>query len=98
LTCIKERTPESLQLFTIENSAETTISVREIEMNLFQVQAEKDRGAACSPRTWLVIAGSLFEAMSFIPEEFSVKGVKVRVGIVEGPGRLIGWTGAPTMH
>lgn len=74
------------------------MSVREIEMNLFHVQAEKARGAACSPRTWLVIAGSLFEAMSLIPEGFSVKGVKVRIGTVTGPGRVIGWIGAPTMH
>jgi hypothetical protein len=67
-------------------------------MNLFRVHAEKDRGMTGAPRTWLVIAGSLFEAMSLIPEGFSVKGVKVRIGTVAGPGRVIGWTGAPTLH
>lgn len=64
-------------------------------MNLFHVHAEKDRGMTGAPRT---CAGSLIEAMSLIPEEFSVKGVKVRIGTVTGPGRVIGWAGAPTMH
>lgn len=80
------------------------MSIREIEMNFFHVQAEKDQEVACDqevtcgPRTWLVIADSLFEAMSLIPDGFSVKAVKVRIGAVAGPGRVIGWIGAPTMH
>ena len=74
------------------------MSIREIEMNFFHVQAEKDQEVTYGSRTWLVIADSLFEAMSLIPDGFSVKAVKVRIGAVAGPGRVIGWIGAPTMH
>ena len=67
-------------------------------MNLFHVHAEKERGETRAPRTWFVIAGSLLEAMSLIPEGFSVKAVEVRLGTVEGPGRVIGSMGGPTIH
>lgn len=62
-------------------------------MNLFHVHAEKERGEPRGPQTWLVIADSLLEAMSFIPEDFSVKAVEVGVGAAAGPRRAIGWTG-----
>lgn len=66
------------------------------EMNLFHLRAEKEREA---PTTWLVIADSLLEAMSLVPEGFSVTAVEVQVSVVAGPGRVIGWMGdAPTVH
>lgn len=67
-------------------------------MNLFHVHARKEEGATRGPSTWLVIAGSLFEAISSVPEEFSVTAVDVQMGAVAGPGRVVGWMGAPTIH
>lgn len=67
-------------------------------MNLFHLHAEKEQGETLRPTTWLVIAGSLFEAMSSVPEDYSVKAVDVGVGTVAGPGRVIGWIAKPTVH
>jgi len=67
-------------------------------MNRFHLHAEKEQGETRGPRTWLVVAGSLFEAMSTVPEGYSVKAVEVEVGAVAGPGQVIGWIGAPTIH
>jgi len=66
-------------------------------MNVFRVVAEKKQGETAAPRTWLVVAGSLFEAMSLIPDSYTAKAVEVQVGGAAGPGRVIGWTG-PTLH
>ncbi len=67
-------------------------------MNFFHVHAEKEPGEARARRTWFVIAGSLLEAMSLIPEDFSVTAVEVQMGTVAGPGRVIGSMGAATVH
>lgn len=71
---------------------------RTSEMNLFRLHAEIEQGATCGHRTWLVIAGSLFEAMSFVPEEFSVKAIEVQVGAARGPLRVVASSGAPIIH
>lgn len=67
-------------------------------MNLFHLHVEKDHEEALRPTTWLVIAGNLFDAMSSVPEGYSVKAVDVEVGAVAGPDRVIGQIIAPTMH
>lgn len=67
-------------------------------MNLFHLHAEKEQGETRSPRTWFVIAGNLYEAMSLIPEDFAVKAVKVQPRAVVGPGRVIGSMGASIIH
>lgn len=67
-------------------------------MNLFHLHAEKEQGGTGGPRTWLVIAESLFEAIAFVPEDFSVNAVEVRAGAVSGPRRVIGWRSSPSTH
>ena len=47
-------------------------------MNLFRLRSEREHGEVRSLRTWLVIAGNLYEAMSLVPENFAVKTVKGR--------------------
>ena len=39
-------------------------------MNLFHLHAEKEQGRTRGPRTWVVIAESLFEAISLFPKAF----------------------------
>ena len=53
-------------------------------MNLFRLRSEKEQGEVCSPRTWLVIAGNLYEAMSLIPEDFAVKAANAGTDTVAG--------------
>ena len=67
-------------------------------MNLFHLHVEKDQGETLRPTTWLVIAGNVFDAMSSVPEGYSVKALDVEVGAVAGPGRVIARIAAPTMH
>lgn len=67
-------------------------------MNLFHVHVEKEQGETLRPTMWFVIAGNLFDTMSSVPEGYSVKAVDVEVGTVAGPGRVIGWIAAPTVH
>jgi|1_EtaG_2_1085319.scaffolds.fasta_scaffold17341_2 hypothetical protein len=64
-------------------------------MNLFRVEADKERGQAEGTKTWLIEAHSLFEAMSLVPDAYAVKSVKVQLGPASGsgPGRVIGWVG-----
>lgn len=63
-------------------------------MNFFHVYAENRTenrtGRKRAPRTWFVIAGSLLEAMSLIPEDFTVTAVEVQVETAPGPGRVVG--------
>jgi len=63
-------------------------------MNRFRIRAEKERKG----RTWLIVAGNLFEATSLIPEDFAVRAVEVKVDAVAGPRRMIGWTDDQTIH
>ena len=67
-------------------------------MNLFHLHIEKDQGEILRPTTWLVIAGNLFDAMSSVPEGYSVKAADVEVGAVADSGRVIARIAAPTMH
>ena len=67
-------------------------------MILFHVHAENEQGKTRAPRTWFVIAGSLIDAVSLIPDGLSVKAIEVRVGTVAGPGRVIGSLAESTVH
>ena len=67
-------------------------------MNLFHLHVEKKQGARSRSRTWLVVADSLFEAMTVVPEGFSVKAVEVQVGAAVDPPRVIKSIPAPVVH
>lgn len=67
-------------------------------MNLFHLRVEKEQGATSSSRTWLVVADSLFEAISVVPDGFSVKVVEVQVGAAVDPRRVIKSIGVPVVH
>ena len=67
-------------------------------MNRFHLHAEKEQGETRGPRTWLVIAGSLFEAMSTVPEGIAGKAVEVQVDTVSGPRRVIRSMDSPSIH
>jgi hypothetical protein len=67
-------------------------------MNLFHLHVEKEQGARSRSRTWLVVADSLLEAMSVVPEGFSVKAVEVQVGAAANLPLAIKWIDAPIIH
>jgi hypothetical protein len=67
-------------------------------MNLFHLHIENEHGGMHDERNYLVIADSLFDAISFVPEGFRVKGIDIQVVAVAGPGRVIGCFAAPTVH
>ena len=67
-------------------------------MSLFHLYAEKEQDRRRSLRAWLVIAESLFEAFSLVPEGYSVKAAEVRVGTVSGRRRVLRWTASPRIH
>ena len=67
-------------------------------MNLFRLHVEKEQGAQPHSQTWLVVANSLFEAMSVLPDGFEVKSIEVRVGTAVDPRRVIRPVGAPVVH
>ena len=94
---VKDWTPQRLELFTV-TFGWSIESCREAALNLFRLHVEKDQGETFRPTTWLVIVGNLFDAMSSVPEGYSVKAVDVEVGTVAGPGRVIGRIAAPTVH
>ena len=61
-------------------------------MDLFRVEAEEEKqGEQKSAGTWLIAAGSLFGAMSLVPESYAVKSVNVQLDTAWGPERVIGW-------
>jgi hypothetical protein len=64
-------------------------------MNLFLVEAEPEQDGTARTRTWLVVAGSLFEAIALIPDGYTPKSVSVQLAAASGPGRIIGWMGLP---
>jgi hypothetical protein len=70
----------------------------ETEMNLFHLHVEGEQGATSRSRTWLVIADSLFEAISVVPDGFSVKAVEVQVGGAVDPRRVIKSIGVPVVY
>lgn len=67
-------------------------------MNIFHLHAEKEQGGTRDTGTWLVIADSLFDAISFVPEDFCVKAIEIQLAVAAGPGRVVGCFGAPTFH
>lgn len=67
-------------------------------MNIFHLHAEKQHGGMRNAATWLVIADSLFDAISSIPEGLSVKAVGGSGGCGRRSGRVIGRPSVPTIH
>lgn len=67
-------------------------------MNIFHLHAEKDFGGTRDARLWLVVADSLFDAVSLVPEGFYVKAAEVQVAQVAGRSRVIGCFTPPTVH
>lgn len=67
-------------------------------MNIFHLHAEKGQGRTRDAGIWLVVAESLFEAISFVPEGYCVKAIEIQLAVVTGPGRVVGCFGAPTVH
>lgn len=64
-------------------------------MQLFHLHTVNEEHKASGTRTWLIIAGNLFEAMSLIPDGYTATVAEVQAGAVLGPGRVIGWMGPP---
>ena len=58
-------------------------------MTLFHLHVEAEPGTIPRARTWIVAAGSLFEALSIVPEGISVKSVEVQAGTAVDPRRVI---------
>ena len=52
----------------------------ENEMNIFHLSVEDKRLPEPRVQQMLVIAASLFEAVSVVPEDFSVKAIRVQIG------------------
>lgn len=67
-------------------------------MNLFHLHVEQEQGAVSRPRTWLVVADSLFEAISVVPDGFAVKAVEVQVGTAVDPPLAVGSLDVSVMH
>ena len=67
-------------------------------MNIFHLHAEKQLDGTCDTCTWFVIADSLLDAVSLIPEGFHVKAAEIQVAAVAGPGRVIACFARPTIH
>ncbi|CCA93129.1 hypothetical protein [Novosphingobium sp. PP1Y] len=60
-------------------------------MDLFRVEAEEEKqGEQKSTGTWLIAAGSLFGAMSLVPESYAVKSVNVQLDTAWGLNGLSG--------
>ena len=70
-------------------------NARGIGMQLFHLHTVDDEHKASGTRTWLIIAGNLFEAMSLIPDGYTATAAEVQAGAVLGAGRVIGWMGPP---
>lgn len=67
-------------------------------MNIFHLHAEKQSDGMRDEGIWLVVADSLFDAVSLVPEGFYVKAAEVQMAAVAGPGRVIGCFAPPTIH
>ena len=67
-------------------------------MNLFHLHVEKEQGTMPRPQTWLVVADSLFDAMSVVPDDIAVRAVEVQVGAAVDPRRVIRRVAALVVH
>lgn len=68
------------------------------EMNLFHLHIEAEHDAMFRPHTWIVIAGSLRDALSVVPDGLSVKSVQIQPGIAVDPRRRVDRTDAPVIQ
>lgn len=65
-------------------------------MNLFHLNARtEDPQGGGRKKTWLVVAGSVPEAVALVPDGEVVVSVEARSPCRPGPARLIGWMGPP---
>ncbi len=67
-------------------------------MNIFHLRATKQSDGTYDTRMWLVVADSLFDAISLVPEGFYVEAAEIQVAAATGPGRVIGCFAPPTLH
>lgn len=66
-------------------------------MNVFHLYAEAEQNKIGGAQTWLVVADSLFEALSLIPEWAAVRSAEVQIAAVTGPSRIIACFEAPSL-
>lgn len=64
-------------------------------MNLFHLEAEHEQDEPTALRTWLVAAESLLDAISLVPDGYTMKSAEAQLGGASEPGRVIGWMGPP---
>jgi len=64
-------------------------------MNLFHLNALGERPEDQEPKTWVVVANSLPEAIALIPAGQVVLSVETHSPCKPGPARLLGWMGPP---
>ena len=67
-------------------------------MNIFHLHTENEPEGKRDSCTWLVIAETLFDAVSLIPEGYRVKAADVQVAETTGPSRVVACFGRPTLH
>ena len=67
-------------------------------MNIFHLHTERAPDGASDSCTWLVIADTLFDAVSLIPAGYLVRAADVQLAGTPGPSRVIGCFDRPTLH
>ena len=64
-------------------------------MTIYHLEAEHELDEPTTLRTWLVVAESLFDAISLVPDDYTVKSAEVQLERASEAGRVIGWMGPP---
>ena len=59
-------------------------------MHIFHLHAEKRQGRTGDTRKWLVVADTLPDAVSLVPDGFCLESVEVQVARVPGPAGVVG--------
>jgi hypothetical protein len=67
-------------------------------MHIFHLHAEKELNGTLDTCTWPVIADSLLEAASLMPEGFYMKTAEVQKATIAGPRRVIACFAPTTIH
>jgi hypothetical protein len=65
-------------------------------MNVFRLHAERVQEGTRDSRTWFIIADSLTDAVSLVPEGFYVKDAEIGVIATSAYDRMIGRIPGPT--
>ncbi len=66
-------------------------------MNIFHLHAERRSGGVREAGIWLVVADSLVDALSLVPQRLYVKAAEVQIAAVAGPSRVIACLARPTI-